>query len=65
MMHSFINITWKKILKTIHVDREIKKMCRGCVDELRFLYLGIIASCKKKILVKISSYFMIEEKQAG
>ena len=64
MMHSFINSRWRKILKTIYVDREIKKMCRGCVDELgMLLYLGITASCKKKILVKISSYFMMEEKR--
>ena len=47
-------------------QREIKeKMCRGCVDELgMLLYLGITASCKKKkILVKISSYFMMKEKR--
>ena len=70
MMHSFINIRWKKILKTIYVDREIKKICRGCVDESRFLYLCITAFghysiMQKKNTCKISAYFMIEEKQAG
>ena len=42
-------------------DREIltnvQRMCRWIIF--------FTASCKKKILVKISSYFMIEEKQAG